>query len=25
MREHDIAELPNPPLPVPEWFGDRTD
>lgn len=25
MREHDIDELPNPPLPVPEWFGERTD
>jgi ChrR Cupin-like domain len=23
--EHDIVDLPNPPLPVPEWFGERTD
>jgi quercetin dioxygenase-like cupin family protein len=25
MRDHDITELPNPPLPVPDWFGERTD
>jgi hypothetical protein len=25
MRTHAIDELPNPPLPVPAWFGDRTD
>ncbi len=24
-RDRGIAELPNPPLDVPEWFGDRTD
>ncbi len=24
-RERGIAELPNPPLDVPEWFGERTD
>jgi quercetin dioxygenase-like cupin family protein len=24
-QEHDIVELPNPPLPVPDWFGERTD
>jgi hypothetical protein len=24
-KEHGIVDLPNPPLPVPEWFGERTD
>ncbi len=24
-RERGIEELPNPPLDVPEWFGERTD